>query len=51
MLMFVAKCEADVECNGKGTCNMDDGTCQCNADYHTDDCSSELNNILSIFLY
>ena len=41
MLMFVANCEADMTCSGKGTCKMDDGTCQCNADYHMDDCSSK----------
>ena len=39
MLMFVANCEADVTCSGKGTCKMDDGTCNCNGNYAGDNCN------------
>ena len=38
---FVVFCDGTTTCNGNGTCNIDNGTCDCNELYYEIDCSSK----------
>ena len=40
-LIFLEFCEAAVTCNGQGTCNTNDGSCQCNDDFIGEACDSK----------
>ena len=45
--MIIEYCYAPTTCKGKGDCRTD-GTCQCDANYYGDNCSSKL---LLFYLY
>ena len=39
--LFLDFCDATTTCSGHGSCNPDNGTCDCDDFYYESDCSSK----------